>query len=206
MHFGTLGPAGRRAHPPVGHRPQGSPADRTQPSPPATPRRSLGRMDELTETRRALLESIAQEFLHNSWKGRRLLAVEGGSDELAARFADDLAAVLLERGEPALRVSLGDVDDPVLRAQTVEPFRSGELPDAENPDTVLVVDGRRLLNLSVRGIWHFSVWVLAGDELPHAFVNVVVDATDDSAPKRYYYDLCKLPPSVGERSAAASAM
>ena len=160
-------------------------------------------MDELTETRRSLLESIAQEFLHNSWKGRRLLAVEGGSDELAGRFADDLAAVLLERGEPAMRVSLGDVDESALRTQTVEPFRAGDLPAAENPDTVLIVDGRRLLNLSVRGIWHFSVWVLAGDELPHAFVNVVVDATDESAPKRYYYDLCKLPPSVGERSAAA---
>jgi hypothetical protein len=160
-------------------------------------------MDELTETRRALLESIAQEFLHNSWKGRRLLAVEGESDELAARFADDLAAVLTEQGEPALRISLGDVDEPVLRAETVEPFRAGHLHDAEDPDTVLVVDGRRLLNLSVRGIWHFSVWVLAGDELPHAFVNVVVDATDEAAPKRYYYDLCKLPPSVGERGAAA---
>ena len=163
-------------------------------------------MDELTETLRALLESIAQEFLHNSWKGRRLFAVEGESDELAARFADDLAVVLTERGEPAVRVSLGDVDEPVLRAETVEPFRAGELPGAENPETVLVVDGRRLLNLSVRGIWHFSVWVLAGDKLPHAFVNVVVDATDEAAPKRYYYDLCKLPPSVGERGATAGAM
>lgn len=163
-------------------------------------------MDELTETRRALLESIAQEFLHNSWKGRRLLAVEGETDQLAARFADDLATVLTERGEPAVRVSLGDVDEPVLRAKTVEPFRAGELPDAENPDTVLIVDGRRLLNLSVRGIWHFSVWVLAGDQLPHASVNVVVDATDESAPKRYFYDLCKLPPSVGERGAAAGVM
>jgi len=175
---------------------------KSRPSPRDSLRRSLGRMNELTETRRALLESIAQEFLHNSWKGRRLLAVEGETDELAARFADDLAAVLTERGEPTVRVSLGDVDEPVLRAATVEPFRAGELPDAENQDTVLVVDGRRLLNLSVRGIWHFSVWVLAGDELPHASVNVVVDATDESAPKRHFYDLCKLPPSIGERTAA----
>ena len=98
-----------------------------------------------------------------------------------------------------MRVSLGDVDEPSLRSATVEPFRKGALPGAADADTVLVVDGRRLLNLSVRGIWHFSVWVLAGDELPHAAVNVIVDATDESAPKRYFYDLCRLPPSVGER-------
>jgi hypothetical protein len=28
--------------------------------------------------------------------------------------------------------------------------------------------------------------------------------TDESAPKRYFYDLCKLPPSFGERGAASA--
>jgi hypothetical protein len=153
----------------------------------------------LSETRRELLDSIAREFLHNSPGGRRLLAVEGETDARAARFADDLAAVLVGLGQLAMRVSLGDVDEATLRSATVEPFRIGALPGPADADTVLVVDGRRLLNLSVRGIWHFSVWVLAGDELPHAAVNVIVDATDESAPKRYFYDLCRLPPSVGER-------
>lgn len=156
-------------------------------------------MNVLTEVRRELLDSIAREFLHNSWAGRRLVAVEGETDALAARFADDLAAMLVDLGQHAVRVSLGDVDEATLRAATVEPFRAGTLRGAEAADTVLVVDGRRLLNLSVRGIWHFSVWVLAGDELPHAGVNVIVDATEESAPKRYFYDLCRLPPSVGER-------
>ena len=32
--------------------------------------------------------------------------------------------------------------------------------------------------------------------------NVIVDLTDESAPTRYFYDLCKLPPSIGERRAA----
>ncbi len=155
--------------------------------------------EKLDEARRELLDSIAREFLHNSQRGRRLVAVEGATDTLAARFADDLAAVLVDEGQPVVRVSLGDVDEPTLRSATVEPFRTGALPGATDADTVLVVDGRRLLNLSVRGIWHFSVWVLAGDELPHAAVNVIVDATDESAPKRYFYDACKLPPSVGER-------
>lgn len=161
-------------------------------------------LSEPSEPRRALLDSVAREFLHNSPRGRRLLAVEGTGDEPATRFADDLAAVLVDHRQPAVRVSLGDVDEATLRSVTVEPFRAATLAGTEQDDTVLVADGRRLLNLSVRGIWHFTVWILVGDELPHAAVNVVVDATDESAPKRYFYDLCKLPPSIGERRAAAT--
>ncbi|MGR0218479.1 hypothetical protein [Agromyces sp. ZXT2-6] len=161
-------------------------------------------MDGLSENRRALLESVATEFLQNSWRGRRLVAVEGGSDAPAARFADDVAAILAERGERVVRRSVGDVDEAELRRGTVEPFRTGALPGADGDDTVLVVDGRRLLNDAVRGIWHFTVWTLAGDELPHSGVNVDVDVTDESSPKRYFYDLCKLPPSVGERRTASA--
>ncbi|WP_400997411.1 hypothetical protein [Agromyces sp. GXQ0307] len=160
-------------------------------------------MAQVTEDRRALLESVAEEFLHNSWRARRLVAVEGESGAPAARFADDLAGVLADRGQQVARVSVGDVDEAALRAETVEPFRAGTLPGAEGDDAVLVVDGRRLLNDAVRGIWHFTVWTLAGDELPHSGTNVIVDLTDESAPTRYFYDLCKLPPSIGERRAAA---
>lgn len=166
---------------------------------------SLDGMGELSEIRRALLESIAEEFLHNSWRGRRLVAVEGASDTHAARFADDLAAILVGRGQRAVRRSVGDVDEATLRRDTVDPFRAGTLPDAEDDETVLVVDGRRLLNRSVRGIWHFTIWTLAGDEFPHDGVNVDVDVTDESAPTRYFYDLCKLPPSIGERRATIPA-
>lgn len=164
-------------------------------------------MGELSENRRALLESVATEFLQNSWRGRRLVAVEGASDEAAARFADDLGAILVERGQHVVRVSLGDVDEATLRRDTVEPYRAGTLAGADGADgadTVLVADGRRLLNEPVRGIWHFTIWVLAGDELPHSGVNVDVDVTDEAAPKRYFYDLCKLPPSFGERGAASA--
>ena len=152
--------------------------------------------------RQALLEWIADEFLHNSRVGRRLVAVEGASPEHAARLADDFAAVLAERGQSVARVSTGDVDEATLRRDTVEPFRAGTLVGAERADTVLVVDGLRLLNDAVRGIWHFSVWTLAGDELPHIGVNVNVDVTDESAPTRFFYDYCKLPPNFGERRAS----
>lgn len=160
-------------------------------------------MSGLSDNRRVLVESVAEEFLHNSRRGRRLVAVEGASDAPAARFADDLAAILGERGQHAVRVSLGDVDEATLRRDTIEPFRAGTLPGA-GEDTVLVVDGRRLLNDAVRGVWHFTVWTLAGDDLPHSGVNVDVDVTDEESPKRYFYDLCKLPPSFGERRPAAS--
>jgi hypothetical protein len=165
-------------------------------------------MADMSEERHALLDWIAQEFLHNSWAGRRLVAVEGATDGPAGDFADDLATVLRERGQTVLRRSLGDVDEVTLRRDTVEPFRRGTLPGAESPEgdeTVLVVDGRRLLNDAVRGIWHFTVWTLAGDELPKTGVNVNVDVTDEAAPTRFFYDYCAIPPSFGERGASAAA-
>ena len=155
-------------------------------------------MAESTPARRDLLESIAAEFLHLTPSGRRLLAIEGAQSDVIARFADDLASTLEADGQRVARRSVGDVDEASLRADTVEPFRAGTLSGADDPDTVLVVDGRRLLNEKVRGIWHFTVWVLVGEELPHTGVHVIVDATLESAPKRYFYDYCALPPSVGE--------
>jgi len=161
-------------------------------------------MGELSEARRDLIDSVAEEFLHNAWAGRRLLAVEAAEDEDAARFADDLAAALVARGQTAVRRSVGDVDEATLRCDTIEPFRDGTLPGAQDAETILVVDGRRLLNQSVRGIWHFAVWTLRDDELPHGSADVNVDVSDESAPTRYFYDLCKLPPSFGERRADPS--
>jgi hypothetical protein len=155
-------------------------------------------MAYFSETRHDLLDGVAREFQHLTPRGRRLIAIEGTDAARAARFADDLATTLEAQGQVVVRRSLGDVDEATLRSETIEPFRAGTLDGANDPDTVLVVDGRRLLNEKVRGIWHFTVWVLAGDELPHAGVNVIVDATLDSTPKRFFYDYCALPPSVGE--------
>ena len=161
-------------------------------------------MGEPGEARRDLLESVADEFLHNAWAGRRLVAVEAAAEEDAGRFADDLAAVLVARGQPAVRRSVGDVDEATLRRDTIEPFRDGALPGAEGGETILVVDGRRLLNQSVLLYCHFTIWTLRDDELPHGTVDVNIDVSDESAPTRYFYDLCKLPPSFGERRADPS--
>ncbi|MCD2441135.1 hypothetical protein LQ757_02485 [Agromyces sp. SYSU K20354] len=154
------------------------------------------------QNRTEMLDGIVDEFLHNSPRGRRLIAVDGADDARAAGFADDLAERLEAAGQHVLRVSVGDVDEATLRTTTVEPFRAGTLP-GEEPDTVLIIDGRGLLTVSARGMWHFSLWTLAGDELPHAGASVIVDVTDDDAPTRYFYDYCALPPSVGDRTVAA---
>ena len=156
------------------------------------------------QNRTEMLDGIVAEFLHNAPRGRRLIAVDGADDARAAGFADGLAERLEAAGQQALRVSVGDVDEATLRAQTVDPFRAGSLPGEEH-DTVLVIDGRNLLTVSARGMWHFSLWTLAGDELPHAGASVIVDVTDDDAPLRYFYDYCALPPSAGDRGAASRA-
>ncbi|MEF3404561.1 hypothetical protein [Agromyces sp. CCNWLW203] len=147
------------------------------------------------QPRDQLLDGIAEEFLHHASHGRRLIAVEASTTADAARFADDLAAALAARGQSIVRESVGPVDEAELRAKVVEPFRAGTLPGA-SADSVLVVDGQGLLDDAVRGIWHFSVWLMAGGGLPHSGASVIVDVTDDAAPSRFFYDYCALPPSV----------
>lgn len=153
------------------------------------------------QPRDELLEGIAEEFLHHARRGRRLIAVDGAATVDTARFADDLAAVLGGRRQSVVRASVGraasgaDETEASLRAEVVEPFRAGTMIGASD-DSVLVADGRGLLDDAVRGIWHFSVWLMAGDELPHSGASVIVDVTDDAAPSRFFYDYCALPPSV----------
>jgi hypothetical protein len=155
-------------------------------------------MADIRDARREQLDSIVEEFLHNSPKGRRLLAVDGSDPALATRFADDLAARLIAHDQLAARASVGAVEETTLRSGTIEPFRAGTLPGAESPDTVLVVDGQGVLDQPIHGIWHFRVWVLVGNELPHAGADVIVDATDEADPTRFFYDYCRIPPSAGD--------
>lgn len=147
------------------------------------------------QPRDELLAGIVEEFLHHASRGRRLIAVDSAAMADAAGFADDLAASLLAHGQTVVRESVGPVDEASLRAEVVEPFRAGTMTGASD-DSVLVADGRGLLDDAVRGIWHFSVWLMAGDELPHSGASVIVDVTDDAAPSRFFYDYCALPPSV----------
>jgi uridine kinase len=65
-------------------------------------------MAQWTPLKRDVLDSLADEFLHNYGKGRTLLAVDGDPAAGTRRFADDLA-VRLGRGSHAVfRASLDD--------------------------------------------------------------------------------------------------
>ncbi|MFF2272850.1 hypothetical protein ACFVTX_11285 [Agromyces sp. NPDC058136] len=143
------------------------------------------------------IEWVAEEFLHNADRGRRLVAVDGVDPVASARVAHGLAAAIAARSDaPVVRRSLGGIDEARLRAEVVDPVRAGAFAGAEDPDTVLVADGEQLLDDAVRGVWHFSVWTLAGDELPHSGASVIIDVTDPAAPTRFFYDFCAIPPSV----------
>ncbi|WP_437582598.1 hypothetical protein ACSAGD_10045 [Paramicrobacterium sp. CJ85] len=155
-------------------------------------------MTDNPEARSTIVARIADQILHNNPSGRRLVAVEGTDAAAASHFADDVADELRSRGQQVTRRSVGAVEEATLRADTVEPFRSGSL-EGTSDDTILIVDGERLLNASVIGIWHYTVWTFAEGTLPHGKADFIVDLTDDQRPNEHYYDLCKLPPSFGER-------
>jgi uridine kinase len=69
-------------------------------------------MVTLTAQRRALLDSIADEFLHHNGKGRTLLAVDGVDGVGKTRFADDLAHRLGRGGHAVFRASIDDFHRP----------------------------------------------------------------------------------------------
>ncbi|MCU1637007.1 MAG: hypothetical protein JWQ68_2246 [Cryobacterium sp.] len=94
------------------------------------------------------LRALATEILHNYSRGRTTIAVDGAPDPVREAFADDLARVLDERGQPSFRASLRyfqrsrheqevfggpspqrhyrfDYDYSALRRVLIEPFRMG---------------------------------------------------------------------------------
>lgn len=62
--------------------------------------------------RRDLLDSIADEFLHNYGKGRTLIAVDGIDGAGKTRFADEFAARLGRGGHAVFRASIDDFHKP----------------------------------------------------------------------------------------------
>ncbi|KRF31073.1 hypothetical protein [Yonghaparkia sp. Soil809] len=102
----------------------------------------------MSETRRALLEQLADDLQAAHPRGRALVAIDGVDGAGKTTFADAWAAVLRERGVHVLRATLDDflrpraerhargrdsaegyyrdsIDVAALRAALVEPFRSG---------------------------------------------------------------------------------
>lgn len=97
-------------------------------------------------SRRAVLDSIAEQLQHNYGRGRTIVAVDGAADAGRRTFADDLAEALRRRGLDVFRASMNDFLKPraereargadsaagryedsfdysVLRRVLIEPFR-----------------------------------------------------------------------------------
>lgn len=105
-------------------------------------------MELVTTPRVTFLRGLADEILRQYGRGRMIVAIDGPLRSGKTRFADDLAAVLRERGDRVFRASMegfhhsrsrqddfGDdtperyfrhgFDESALRRVLVEPFRMG---------------------------------------------------------------------------------
>lgn len=142
----------------------------------------------MTPERHDSLAGIADEFLQNYTSGPRLIAIEGSDTDVANAFAEDLATVLRERSVDA-STHMHEATNGSLREEILAPFRAGR------KDAALLVSGHGLLEQDIRNVWHFSIWLIAGDEPPHAAASALVDITDPDAPQRRFSDYCALPDS-----------
>ncbi len=139
---------------------------------------------------RAVLEALAGEFLRDYPRGARLLAVASPDPRRSVEFAQALAGVLRERGATVSLAAQDGRDEELLRREIVASFR------ASGQDAVTVVSGARsLLAERTRGLWHFSVWLIEGDEVPHTAATALVEVTDPLHPRRRLADYCAVPPS-----------
>lgn len=132
--------------------------------------------------------SIADEFLRAYPRGSRLLAVSSRDGERSTGFADTLVEALRVREVAATAVTPNAPDADTLRSEVVGPFRTAR------EDAVLVVAGdESLLDSTRRGMWHFSVWLMAEGETPHTAATALVDVRDRQHPSRTYADFCAVP-------------
>lgn len=138
-----------------------------------------------------ILDDLVREFLHLYPRGARLLAVASPEAKRSHAFAEQLAAALEASGVDS-RVVAADVrDENQLRSDIVNPFRE------ERPNATTVVSGdTTLLTPEVRGLWHHTLWLVAGDERSYTAASTIVDVSDPTQPKRRFADFCAVLPSA----------
>ncbi|MGW8483311.1 hypothetical protein ACWGJP_09225 [Microbacterium sp. NPDC055903] len=138
-------------------------------------------------------DGISGQFLQHYPKGVRILAVAGADAERSRAAGDGIADALRRAGVVVERTHVDESDETALRERIAIPFRSDR-----SRERVLVLSGPAgLLSPAVRGMWHFSVWQLAGDEAPHSAASTLVDMSDPAQPTLRYADYCALPSSYG---------
>ena len=133
---------------------------------------------------------VADQFLRDYPRGARLFAVASTDAQRSAKFADVVAAELRTRGVSASIAAQDDRGEDALRDAVVTPFRGAR------DDAVLIISGTTsMLAGRTQGLWHYSVWLIDGDEVPHTGATALVDVTDPDAPARRLADYCAVPPS-----------
>jgi uridine kinase len=65
-------------------------------------------MTRWSPSRRAVLDSLADELLHNYGRGRTVVAIDGPTASGKSTFADDLAVALRKKGHEVFRASIDD--------------------------------------------------------------------------------------------------
>lgn len=210
----------------------------------------------------SVLETLANEILHNYGRGRAIVAVDGADGAGKTHFADELAAMLEKMGHAIFRASidgfhrpraerhLAGKDSPegfyrdsydysTFRRVLIEPFRMGEgaafvtaafdhRRDAPVPakwrtgphDALLIVDGIFLHRPELRGLWNYSIWIDAPEEIrkerlvardgegaigprysggmalylkeasPREAASAIIDNSDFTRPRREFADSC----------------
>ncbi|MBO0980474.1 hypothetical protein [Microbacterium sp. SD291] len=129
---------------------------------------------------------IAGEFLHLYPRGGRILAVAGADAGRSGVAADHLEAALLAAGQTVERFAASDAGEHALRSDVVGPFRE----DPKRERVLLVSGPATLLGDRARGMWHFTLWQLAGEEPPYTVADAMVDVTDPEHPVRRLADYC----------------
>jgi len=117
-----------------------------------------------------------------------MIAVSSPDRARSSAFATALAAAFTARGIVARSETPDAADAETLRTELVSPFRS-----AREEAVLLVAGDERLLDGSRRGMWHFSVWLMADGEVPHTAATALVDVTDPQHPSRRFADFCAVP-------------
>ena len=90
-------------------------------------------MTRWSPSRRAVLESLADELLHNYGRGRTIVAVDGPTASGKSTFADDLAEAVRKKGYDVFRASIDDFLKPrALRYAQGRDSAKGRYEDAYN--------------------------------------------------------------------------
>jgi uridine kinase len=157
------------------------------------------------------MAALAAEILHNYGRGRVVVAVDGVDDAGLASFADRLSEAVTASGHSSACVSRGSGADSIAAlTDAVAAFRAGTedagAGDAgDSVDAILVVDGPRINEPALAGLWNFSVWLDGGSSAaaaeteqeryirevsPRRIATAIVDNSDEDHPRRRFADSC----------------